>query len=65
MGQQDLQGLQLGEARRGAETNARLQALFGSNPNATPEDVMRIDPTRGLKMRQDALGNRKIESDIS
>lgn len=65
MGQQDLQGLQLDEARRGAESNERLRALFSGNPNATPEDVMRIDPTKGLKMRQDALNNRKTEGDIN
>lgn len=65
MGQQDLQGLQLDEARRGADASQRLQALFGSNPNATPEDVMRIDPTKGLKMRQDLLTNRKTEGDIA
>ena len=65
MGQQDLQGLQLDEARRGAEANQRLQALFSSNPNATPEDVMRIDPAKGLKMRQDLLTNRKTEGEIA
>lgn len=65
MGQGDLQALQLDEARRGADTNQRLQALFRDNPNATPDDVMRIDPAKGLKMRADLLANRKTEGDIA
>ena len=65
MGQQELQGLQVDEARRSADANQRLAALFGRNPNATPEEVMAIDPAKGLKMRQDLLANRKTEGEIT
>ena len=65
MGQQELQGLQVDEAKRSADANRRLTELFGRNPNATPEEVMAIDPARGLKMRQDLLANRKTEGEIN
>ena len=65
MGQQELQGLQVDEAKRSADANRRLTELFGRNPNATPEEVMAIDPGRGMKMRQDALSNAKTQEEIN
>lgn len=45
--------LQQGEkTQRDASREARLEALFGSNPNATSAEVMAIDPTRGIAFRK-------------
>jgi hypothetical protein len=52
LGQQDLQGLQINEARRKSDAEQRIQTLLGTNPNATSRDVMGIDVQTGLKLRE-------------
>jgi len=53
--------LTMGERRRELESNDRVRALLGENPNATPEQVMAIDPRRGMefgKYRTEEAGKR-------
>lgn len=55
MGQGDLQAMQLQQAQRAAQDDMQLRDLFARNPNATPEQVMPINPQRGMQMRKDAV----------
>jgi len=55
LGQGDLQALQLQQAQQSADSQAKLRDLFSRNPNATPDQVMGIDPKTGFQMRKDAL----------
>ena len=55
MGAQELQGLQLEEARSGAERGRRIQDLFSANPNATPDQVAPIDYRAAQALRKEQL----------
>lgn len=48
--QGEMNRLGLDERRREVDTNDRIRALLGQNPNATPEEVMAIDPKRGMEI---------------
>lgn len=63
MGQQDLQGIQLQQARDGLDSSARLRALFSTNPKATADDVMGIDPKTGMAMRKQEVDNLKTRAE--
>lgn len=47
--QGEVNKLGLEEKRRDVSTNERLRALFSDNPNATAEQVMAVDPKRGME----------------
>lgn len=55
MGQGDMQAMQLQQAQRATQDDMQLRDLFARNPNATPEQVMPINPQRGMQMRKDAV----------
>lgn len=64
LGQGDLQNLQIDTARRSAEKNKRLEALFASNPKATAEDVMAVDLDKGLAYKKSLLDAQQTQSTI-
>lgn len=71
MGQQELQGLQLEKGRSDLDADKRLRALFTSNPNATAEQVMAIDPMKGIQFgkaqieqKQAAAGLEKTNNEL-
>lgn len=64
MGQQEMQALQLGEARSGIERNRRIQDLFSTNPNATPDQIAPIDYRAAQKLREDQLKAEKERGGI-
>jgi hypothetical protein len=57
MQQQQLHGVQLQSAQREFESGTQIRDLLRANPNASPEQVMAIDPEKGLAFRKSALEN--------
>ena len=58
MGAEQIQGMQIEDARRARETGMRLQDLYSTNPNPTPEDISRVDYRAGDAARKSALEAR-------
>lgn len=48
MSQGELQTMKLQEAKQGLESDQRLRALLSENPNATPQQLMGINPKLGM-----------------
>lgn len=61
MGQQELQGLQTQQARRGMEEEQRIRDLF-SRGNVTPDEVMAVSPSRGLAYRKSLLEGEQAQA---
>jgi len=64
MGAGELQGLQIGEARRGIEEQQRLRDLFGTTSNPTASQVMAISPTSGMNYQKYLLDREKSQAAI-
>lgn len=62
--QQELHGVQLQEAQREFESGTKIRALLQANPNATPEQVMAIDPVKGIAFRKSAMDNAKSQAEL-
>lgn len=56
---QDVQG------RQSMDDETRVRKLFADNPNATAEQVMAIDPKRGMEMRSTILKNTETQGNIA
>lgn len=65
LGQGDLQQFQLHKAQREDAADERIRALFASNPGATSEQVMAVDPTKGMAYRKMELEGKKTQSEMS
>lgn len=64
MQQGDINTLHYEKGQREASAEKRLEALFANNPNATPEDVMAIDPQRGMAYKKLVLEGEAKRSEI-
>lgn len=63
MGQQELQGLQTQQARRGMDREQRLSDLFAAG-KPTTEQIMAIDPKTGIAYAKSQLESQKLQSGI-
>ncbi len=65
VGQGQLQDLQRGELEAGLKRTQQLRDLFSGGGKVTPDQVMAIDPEKGLAFRKSELESRKLEADTS
>lgn len=62
--QGDMQSLQLQQTRQGIDADQRIRALLGTNPKATPEEIMAIDPKTGMQYAKNRSELEKSQADI-
>lgn len=66
MGQQELQGVQVEQARQGMDDNTRLRALLASNPKDLPGELARAGfLDKSLQVQKDLREGRKVEADTT
>lgn len=64
LGDEEMRRMQIDEARRGVETNRRIQDLFSTNPNATPDQLAPIDYKAAEALRKARLEEEAKRANI-